>query len=77
MVQVPGRDTSMEIWWNLGVAAALAKEEQQRAAIMIYTAWNVWKEMDRRVFEGVALQKGESLSLLKRRWRCGSANQRL
>jgi hypothetical protein len=59
----------MEIWWNLGVAAAPAKEKQQRAAIMIYTAWNVWKEMDRRIFERVASSE--------RRWRCGATNHRL
>jgi hypothetical protein len=32
---------------------------------MIYAAWNIWKERNRRVFEGVASSEARTLQLIK------------
>jgi hypothetical protein len=45
---------------------------------MIYTAWNIWKELNRRVFDGAAATPPRILALIIEEMRlrdlaCGSA----
>nr|TKW00067.1 hypothetical protein SEVIR_8G084500v2 [Setaria viridis] len=41
-------------WWELMISAGTASREEQ-IQTMIYTAWNIWKERCRRVFDNKAL----------------------
>jgi hypothetical protein len=42
----------MEDWWNSVMQGMSGKRKIKRAFTIIYTAWNLWKERNRRVFEG-------------------------
>jgi hypothetical protein len=37
-------------WWERELAKLPNKIRKLKAAMMIYTAWNIWKERNRRVF---------------------------
>jgi hypothetical protein len=54
LVHLPTRDASLEDWWNLQMSGTPSKQQQKKATIMIYATWNLWKERNRRVFEGVS-----------------------
>jgi hypothetical protein len=55
----------MEIWWNVSLKGLPKKTKQSLASLLIYTAWNIWKERNRRVFEGVAVLPSRVLALIK------------
>ncbi|KAF8726938.1 hypothetical protein HU200_019424 [Digitaria exilis] len=47
---VPNREIAIELWWNDTLAGLPKNIKCQRATMMIYTARNIWKERNRRVF---------------------------
>ena len=54
------------------------KARRTKAAVMIYTAWNIWKERNRRVFDQRFTSPSEVLQVIKneimeRRLACGGA----
>jgi hypothetical protein len=57
-LEVPSRSVQLEGWWNAAVSGK--SKRRHEAALLIYTAWNLWKERNRRVFEGVS-QPGRDL----------------
>jgi hypothetical protein len=65
VVKVPDAHQSMEIWWNVSLKGLPKKTKQSLASLLIYTAWNIWKERNRRVFEGVAVLPSRVLALIK------------
>jgi hypothetical protein len=56
----------MQDWWNNSLKGLRKKEKQQVASMLIYTSWNVWKEKNRRIFDGVALLPSRVLALIKK-----------
>jgi hypothetical protein len=52
LIQLPARDACMLEWWNMAMASVSGKVKAKCASIMIYTTWNLWKERNRRLFEG-------------------------
>jgi hypothetical protein len=48
-VTAPARNISVEMWWNSSLQRLPRKEQSQTAAVLIYTAWSLRKERNRRV----------------------------
>jgi hypothetical protein len=64
-VTVPRRLQTLESWWSTGLAYASAADKSKRASIMIYTAWNIWKERNRRIFEAKTATPRRVFQLIK------------
>jgi hypothetical protein len=54
LISVPLPGVQVEEWWNSSLQASSAENRSKVAAILIYTAWNVWNERNRRIFQGVS-----------------------
>jgi hypothetical protein len=48
---VPESSSSVDVWWQQKLAGLQKKMRRTKAAIMMYAAWNIWKERNRRIFE--------------------------
>ena len=51
-VKKPSDTMRMEEWWTQEVQLPTKEERRTCAAINMYTVWNLWKERNRRIFEG-------------------------
>jgi hypothetical protein len=76
VVRVPARELTMAHWWNQSLRGLPKKLKQHLASLMIYTTWNIWKERNRRIFDGVTASPFRVLNLIKeelklRRLACG------
>jgi mannosylglycoprotein endo-beta-mannosidase len=65
LVHIPERGVPMEDWWNSTMLSTTKQIKTQRASISIYTAWNLWKERNRRIFERVSAPPSRILQLIK------------
>jgi hypothetical protein len=44
-VKVPDADElEVEVWWSSGLNPLPKKQRRSTASILMYTAWNIWKE---------------------------------
>jgi hypothetical protein len=45
LVKVPDADElEVEVWWSSGLNPLPKKQRRSTASILMYTAWNIWKE---------------------------------
>jgi len=50
LVQVPNMSLDIVDWWQKEPAHLPKKTRRTKAAFMLYCAWNIWKERNRRIF---------------------------
>jgi hypothetical protein len=65
VVCTPDREVSMEGWWNDAMLNISGKVKIRRANIMIYSAWHIWKERNRRIFENKSVHPRRILQMIK------------
>lgn len=71
-IRPPAALVRMEDWWNTSVAG-LPKEDRRRvAAWLLYTAWHLWNERNRRVFRGCPFRRSGFLRWSRRTRSLGS-----
>nr|TKW07472.1 hypothetical protein SEVIR_7G309500v2 [Setaria viridis] len=55
----------VEEWWKRSLSPFNKKQRRSVVAYLIFTAWNIWKERNRRVFEGRSLQPHQRYKKVK------------
>jgi hypothetical protein len=76
-ISIPSQEASVEEWWCDTLAVQPKQEWRQASTLLIYTAWNLWKERNGRIFEEKAAEPRFVLQLIKeemllRFWACGA-----
>lgn len=46
----------LQVWWSIALQALNKQHRQSKVAIIIITAWNIWNERNRRVFQQLTLR---------------------
>nr|TKV90798.1 hypothetical protein SEVIR_9G052600v2 [Setaria viridis] len=52
-------------WWETNMQAFNTKQKRSLAAILMYTAWHLWKERNRRIFQNQAMRPDQLLGLIQ------------
>ena len=65
LISIPEPGITVQDWWNSSIQAAGAQDRSRVAAILIYTAWNVWNERNRRIFNGTSLSPMRLLDMIQ------------
>nr|TKV90794.1 hypothetical protein SEVIR_9G052300v2 [Setaria viridis] len=53
------------MWWETNMQAFNTKQKRSLAAILMYTAWHLWKERNRRIFQNQAMRPDQLLGLIQ------------
>jgi hypothetical protein len=69
IVQVPTLNVSMEAWWNSSTQNLPRNIKRAVQGILMYTTWHLWKERNRRIFQGSAASPVAVFQLLKEEFR--------
>jgi hypothetical protein len=56
---------TLKTWWERSLQGRSAAQQKTTAAILMYSAWNIWKERNRRTFEGTTRTPAQVLGLIK------------
>lgn len=75
-MKVPEQQEDVEQWWNQELENLSKKTRRAKAAFLMYTAWNLWKERNRRIFEDcradeVQLEFDIKSEIMLRKLACG------
>jgi len=65
LVSKPATDISLEVWWLRSLQNLPRAQKRTKAAVLMYTTWNLWKERNRRVFEGKEAEPSTVLHFVK------------
>jgi hypothetical protein len=65
LISAPAQNVSLEAWWNFQLQGRPKHVRCWVAAILIYTTWSLWKERNRRIFEGVFTMPARVFYMLK------------
>ena len=65
LVHKPNSGLLILDWWEKELVQLSRKARRTKAAVMIYTAWNIWKERNRRVFDQRFTSPSEVLQVIK------------
>ena len=65
LISLPPSGIGIEEWWNLMINSTTSENRNKVAAILIYTAWNIWNERNRRIFQGSSQQPTAVLGFIK------------
>lgn len=65
LVMIPDRTIELLQWWNDAFVGMPKNNKRDRASLMIYTVWNIWKERNRRVFQGQSDTPHRVFALIK------------
>jgi len=56
---------TLQTWWEKSMHGRSATQQKTTATILMYSAWNIWKEHNRRTFEGTTRTPAQVLRLTK------------
>ncbi|RLN40830.1 hypothetical protein C2845_PM01G13320 [Panicum miliaceum] len=65
LVQVPDPGLEIEDWWKSSLNNLPKADRRIAAGLLMYTAWNIWKERNRRVFQGISASASQVFALIK------------
>jgi hypothetical protein len=69
LVQMAQQDVSLEEWWRASLIGRTKEERRRLTSVLLYTPWNIWKERNRRVFDGISAAAPRILALIiKEMW---------
>ncbi|PAN46043.1 hypothetical protein PAHAL_9G159700 [Panicum hallii] len=66
LVIKPAPDIQILDWWEKDLVGLPKKTRKLKAALMIYAAWNIWKERNHRVFDQKVDSPPEVMQEIKR-----------
>jgi hypothetical protein len=56
---VPENHASLNKWWDAMLVGADKSTKKAQSGKLLYVIWNVWKERNRRIFQGTRLTYAE------------------
>jgi len=65
LVRKPDANSTIEDWWTDSLQSMPKEQRRTKAAILIYTVWNLWNERNRRTFQGKEAEPLMVLQLIK------------
>jgi hypothetical protein len=73
---MPVQEQDVENWWNKQLDTLLKQRRRTKAALLMYTAWNIWKARNSAVFDNQRLDEMQVESenkaeIMFRRLACG------
>ncbi|PVH38494.1 hypothetical protein PAHAL_5G271700 [Panicum hallii] len=65
MVPMLDPASTVEAWWRSSQRGLPNKLRRLKAAVLMYTTWNIWKKRNRRIFEHRSCQPTQAFELIK------------